>query len=51
MTSQAGLRDQADIGCMDEARGGLPTTDETLRRQQLWTLTSGSPGEILGAQD
>jgi chitodextrinase len=31
--------------------GGLPTTDETLRRQQLWALTSGSPGEIMGTSD
>ncbi|GFE85215.1 apiosidase-like domain-containing protein [Steroidobacter agaridevorans] len=31
--------------------GSLPTTDETLRRQQLWALTSGSPGEILGTED
>jgi hypothetical protein len=28
-----------------------PTTDETLRRQALWALTSGSPGEFYGSQD
>ena len=28
-----------------------PTTDETLRRQALWALTSGSPGEVYGSQD
>jgi len=31
--------------------GGLPTTNETLRRQQLWTLTSGGAGEFTGSQD
>lgn len=28
-----------------------PTSDETLRRQALWALTSGSPGEFYGSQD
>ncbi|WP_216870985.1 apiosidase-like domain-containing protein [Modestobacter excelsi] len=28
-----------------------PTTDETLRRQVLWSLTSGAAGEIAGSQD
>ncbi|UTM39891.1 DUF4038 domain-containing protein (plasmid) [Rhodococcus pyridinivorans] len=28
-----------------------PTTDETLRRQALWALTSGSPGEFRGSDD
>lgn len=31
--------------------GGPPTTDETLRRQVAWALTSGSPGEFAGSQD
>lgn len=31
--------------------GGAATTNETLRRQQLWALTSGSPGDITGSQD
>ncbi len=31
--------------------GGPPTTDETLRRQVLWALTSGSAGEFMGSQD
>lgn len=31
--------------------GGLPTTDETLRRQVIWALTSGSPGEFAGSRD
>jgi len=35
----------------EDLYGGLPTTNETLRRQQLWALTSGSPGEILGTED
>jgi chitodextrinase len=30
---------------------GVPTTNETLRRQQLWALTSGSAGEFTGSQD
>lgn len=29
----------------------ISTTNETLRRQQLWALTSGSPGEISGSAD
>jgi hypothetical protein len=29
----------------------LPTTAETLRRQVLWALTSGSPGDIFGTDD
>jgi hypothetical protein len=28
-----------------------PTTDETLRRQVLWSLTSGAAGECFGSQD
>jgi hypothetical protein len=28
-----------------------PTTDETLRRQVLWSLTSGAAGEFLGTAD
>lgn len=28
-----------------------PTTNETLRRQALWALTSGSPGEFRGSDD
>jgi hypothetical protein len=28
-----------------------PTTDETLRRQVLWAVTSGSPGDVYGSQD
>ncbi|AUM19228.1 DUF4038 domain-containing protein [Rhodococcus ruber] len=28
-----------------------PTTDGTLRRQALWALTSGSPGEFRGSDD
>jgi hypothetical protein len=28
-----------------------PTTDETLRRQVLWALTSGSAGEFVGSHD
>lgn len=31
--------------------GGPPTTDETLRRQVLWALTSGSAGDFMGSQD
>lgn len=31
--------------------GGPATTNETLRRQQLWALTSGSAGEFTGSQD
>jgi hypothetical protein len=31
--------------------GGPATTNETLRRQQLWTLTSGGAGEFTGSQD
>lgn len=30
---------------------GVPTTNETLRRQQLWSLTSGSAGDFTGSQD
>ena len=30
---------------------GPPTTAETLRRQVLWALTSGSPGDIFGTDD
>ena len=29
----------------------LPTTDETLRRQVLWALTSGAAGEFAGSHD
>ena len=29
----------------------LPTTDETLRRQALWALTSGAAGEFVGSDD
>lgn len=29
----------------------LPTTDETLRRQVLWSLTSGAAGEFRGSDD
>ncbi len=29
----------------------LPTTDQTLRRQVLWALTSGAAGEFVGSQD
>jgi Protein of unknown function (DUF4038)/Putative collagen-binding domain of a collagenase len=29
----------------------LPTTDETLRRQVLWALTSGAAGEFVGSHD
>lgn len=29
----------------------LPTTDETLRRQVLWALTSGAAGEFFGSHD
>lgn len=29
----------------------LPTTDETLRRQVLWALTSGAAGEFVGSDD
>ncbi|SEP21164.1 DUF4038 domain-containing protein [Trujillonella endophytica] len=28
-----------------------PTTDETLRRQVLWSLTSGAAGEVMGSHD
>jgi hypothetical protein len=28
-----------------------PTTDETLRRQVLWSLTSGAAGEFVGSDD
>jgi hypothetical protein len=28
-----------------------PTTDETLRRQVLWSLTSGAAGEVRGSRD
>jgi len=28
-----------------------PTTDETLRRQVLWSLTSGAAGEVYGSDD
>lgn len=31
--------------------GTPPTTDETLRRQVLWALTSGSPGTFFGTDD
>ncbi len=31
--------------------GGPPTTTETLRRQVLWAVTSGSPGDIFGTDD
>ena len=29
----------------------LPTTDQTLRRQVLWALTSGAAGEFVGSHD
>jgi hypothetical protein len=29
----------------------LPTTDQTLRRQVLWALTSGAAGELVGSHD
>jgi Protein of unknown function (DUF4038) len=29
----------------------LPTTDDTLRRQVLWALTSGAAGEFVGSHD
>jgi len=31
--------------------GGPPTTDETLRRQMLWSLTSGAAGYFYGSSD
>ncbi|MGF0117901.1 DUF4038 domain-containing protein [Promicromonospora sp. Marseille-Q5078] len=31
--------------------GDEPTTTETLRRQVLWAITSGSPGEVYGTDD
>jgi len=31
--------------------GGPATTNESLRRQQLWSLTSGSAGDFTGSQD
>lgn len=31
--------------------GGPATTNESLRRQQLWALTSGSAGDFTGSQD
>ncbi|MEG3614431.1 DUF4038 domain-containing protein [Isoptericola haloaureus] len=31
--------------------GGEPTTTETLRRQVLWAITSGSPGDVYGSDD
>jgi Protein of unknown function (DUF4038)/Putative collagen-binding domain of a collagenase len=31
--------------------GSPPTTNETLRRQALWALTSGSPGNFFGSSD
>lgn len=31
--------------------GGPATTNETLRRQQMWSLTSGAAGEFTGSQD
>lgn len=31
--------------------GGPATTNETLRRQQIWSLTSGAAGEFTGSQD
>lgn len=31
--------------------GGPPTTTETLRRQVLWAITSGSPGDVFGTDD
>ncbi|MGE9350348.1 DUF4038 domain-containing protein [Isoptericola variabilis] len=31
--------------------GGPTTTTETLRRQVLWAITSGSPGEVFGTDD
>jgi hypothetical protein len=35
----------------EDLYGGLPTTNETLRRQQLWALTSGAAGEFTGSGD
>jgi hypothetical protein len=35
----------------EDLYGGLPTTNETLRRQQLWALTSGAAGEFTGSED
>ena len=31
--------------------GGPPTTTETLRRQVLWAVTCGSPGDVFGTDD
>ncbi|WP_402467088.1 apiosidase-like domain-containing protein [Isoptericola aurantiacus] len=31
--------------------GDEPTTTETLRRQVLWAITSGSPGDVYGTDD
>ncbi|SKC37461.1 apiosidase-like domain-containing protein [Krasilnikoviella flava] len=31
--------------------GGPTTTPETLRRQVLWAITSGSPGDVFGTDD
>ncbi len=31
--------------------GDAPTTTETLRRQVLWAVTSGSPGDVYGSDD
>jgi hypothetical protein len=35
----------------ENTNGGVSTTNETLRREQLWSLTSGSAGEFTGSQD
>jgi chitodextrinase len=35
----------------EDLYGGPATTNETLRRQQLWSLTSGAAGEVAGSQD
>ncbi|MDX3004229.1 DUF4038 domain-containing protein [Kribbella solani] len=35
----------------EHIHGSGTTTNETLRRQQLWALTSGSPGEFAGSSD
>jgi hypothetical protein len=35
----------------ENVTGGPDTTNETLRRQQLWALTSGAAGEVTGSAD
>ncbi|QQS02079.1 MAG: DUF4038 domain-containing protein [Austwickia sp.] len=34
-----------------EDNGGKPTTNETLRRQILWAMTSGAAGDFAGSRD